>query len=300
MLYPSAGRKGEGMMRLPLLPTLAFLFLLAIYPSPALAQEQPPASYAKDEVDAKLRDLEARIDARLRGVYPRSEVDAQLSALRNLISQNASKAELDARIAQVQKASDDALQAAEQRNKQHMTELKDLIDATAARIPTFPPWIAVLVSIAAAVISVVGIGVSASKAHAAVASSRAMAEATREEARHSTREARAYSVLGEWRSLSGDIGKALALFANPAPLRNPDGTPNEQNHKLLADLGNWYEGMAEQWRHGTVDHEVLRRSGLKDQAREFRDGLHAARATLPELDRQINDWTDLEWLANAA
>src|SRR5262249_55433265 len=207
----------------------------------------------------------ADTDARFRDVYKRGEIDAQINALQNLISQNASKVEVDAKKA----------------------DLEKLIAATDSKIPTFPPWVAALISGIAVLVSI-----------GSIVSSTAIANAAKDEGRRATREARAYSLIAEWRTLSEKIGRARDLFEHPEKLIS-NGSPNKANYAILVDVGNWCEGMSEQWRAGTIDTDVLRRSGLKGEAKQFWDGLQIAKTKLPNLDKQIADWQDLRWLATS-
>ena len=279
---------GEGMFKRIL--SFAFSLLLLALISPVVAAQdqtdQPAPGYSKPEINSKLGDFEKRTDAdaRFREVYRRDEVDALIRELRNLISQNASRAEVDAKIADVKNTLTRALDAAEQLNQQRKTDLDHRIAATDEKIPTMSPAAPLVVSLILAFIS---LWVSLS-----------IAEKTRDSARLAVREERAYGLVAEWRSLAQKIGRTRDLFSTPGQLRNPDGTTILENYAVIVDVGNWYEGMAEQWYAGATDIDVLRRSGMKDQAKEFRDGLHNARQTLPALDSQIRDWTDLERLAS--
>lgn len=284
--------------------TIAGAFTVSILVSPALiAQDQPTSTYSKNEIDAKLNDLESKsdADARFRDVYKRDEVDRRIGDLRNLISQNATKADVDAKIADVQKAFKTALDSSEATNAQRKADLEKLIAATDSKIPTFPPWVAVVISALAVAVSIF-LGnqariTSTNLATEAKNTSTRLANEAKDEARRSVREARAYSVIAEWRGLRTEIGRALDLFLNPNKLVL-NGAPVKPNYAILVDVGNWYDGMAEQWHSGTTDSDVLQRNGLKEQAKEFWDGLQAARTTLPDLDRQIAAWTNLQWLAN--
>ena len=273
--------------------SFAISLLVVVLISPVVEaqdqSDQPAPGYSKQEIDSRLNDFEKRTDAdsRFREVYKRDEIDAQIRELRNLISQNASKAEVDAKIANVKDALNRALDAAEQLNLQRKTDLDHRIAATDEKIPTMSPAVPVVVSLFGIIISIISVAVGLS-----------IADKARDSARRGVREERAYGIVAEWRSLSQKIGRTRDMFSNPGQLRNPDGTPNLANYAVIADIGNWYEGMAEQWYAGTTDIDVLRRSGMKDQAKEFRDGLQNARRTLPDLDTQIRDWTDLERLAS--
>jgi hypothetical protein len=252
-----------------------------------LAQDQP-AAYSKEEVDAKLKDMESKADtdARFRDVHKKSEIDGQFEDLRKSISQNASKSDVDARIVDLRTAFNSLLSVAEQRNAERKADLERQIDAVASKIPTFPPWIAAAISAFAAVVSIVSIIVAYSNVSRAAA-----------EARRAAREARADGVIEQWQGLSTKVGQARGLFRNPNQLLNPDGTPNLNNYALIAEIGNWYERMANQWRHSTADRDVLRKNGLRRQAQEFWNGVQGALTTLPDLATQITDWTDLHWLA---
>ena len=267
------------------------VFAILILTTPgAWAQDQ--STYTRNEIDTKLNVLESRseADARFQDVYKRDQIDQQLAVLRNLISQGDSKADVDAKIADVQKDFKSALDASNASNVQKKADLEKLIAATDSKIPTFPPWVAVVISLFAVAVSIF-------LGNQSRITSTTIANDGKEEARRSVREARAYSVVAEWRGLSEKIGRARDLFQHPDKLVS-NGAPVKPNFAVLVEVGNWYEGMAEQWRSGTTDNGVLQRNGLKDQAKEFWDGLPAAKTTLPELDQKISDWTDLQWLAN--
>lgn len=270
---------------------LTVLFFLLSVSSSLLAQDQPAATYNKEEIDAKLKDLESKADtnARSRNVHEKSEIDARFEALQKSISQNAPKTDLDAKIVDLRTAFNGLLSVAEQQNLERKADLQRQIDAVASRIPTFPPWIAAAISAFAAAVSIVSIIVAYNNVSRAA-----------KEARRAAREARADGVIEQWQGLSAKISEARGLFSNPKELLNPDGSTNLNKYALIAEIGNWYERMAYQWRHSTADQDVLRKNGLRRQAQEYWSGVQGALATLPDLAIQIADWTDLQWLATNA
>jgi hypothetical protein len=276
----------------------AILFLVLLAPTLAVAQNQPASTYTKDEIDTKLKDFESKTetDNRFRGLYTKDEIDNQLKELRDLIAQNSSKTYVDTKIAEAQKAFKDGLDSADKINLERKADLGKLIDATDKRIPSIPPWVAILVS---GLISIGAVIASVMMGNKSVRTSTAIAAASKEEGQRAIKEARAYSVIAQWQTLSANISRTRDLFANPGKLVDASGNPNKINHAILVDVGNFYELMAEQWRNGTTDIRVLERNGLKDQAKEFWDGLQVARTTLPALDTQIADWTELQALATS-
>jgi hypothetical protein len=268
---------------------LAALFCFFIC-SVAAAQDQPQTqpTYSKEELDSRLKDLETKDDVagRFAEVYKRAEVDSKLTDLRNALSQGASKAEVDARIGDLQKVFD----ATEKRNSDWRSDIDRRVSVLENKSPPVSPWLALGISAAAALLSGFGIYWSARTA-------KGVAETSREETRRVAREVRADSLVTAWQALSGRIGQALGLFRSPDLILNPNGTTNTENHALLVELGNWYDRMAELWRNKTADPDIVRAAGLKAQAEEFWKGLETVRVKLPDLQTQMNAWNNLNWLA---
>ena len=274
-------------MRLQLVAVIGALFVLVVS-STVDAQDQPTSSYTKDEIDNRLKDLESKADAgsRMGEFYKRGEVDALLGDLRKSISQSATKTDIETKIDDAQKVFKAALEAAERRNSERKSDLEKRIETVESKIPSFPSWISAAIAALALVVSIASAVVSYTNVNRGA-----------EEARRAVREARADSMIEQWQGLADKIRQVRGVFSDLDHLFNQDGTPNLQNYALIADVGNWYERMADQWHHSTADRDVLRRNGLKNQAQEFWTGVLAASGRLPDLTAQIADWTELRWLA---
>src|SRR5690348_17462851 len=157
---------------------LAVLLLCFICPI-ATAQDQPQPTYSKEEIDNKLKRQAPRddVESRLQDVYKRADIDSKLSDLRNALSQdlrnalsqNASKGEVDARIADLQKIFD----ATEKRNSEWRSDIEKRISTLEDKSPSVSPWIAIGISLAALVMSAFGI-------YWASRTSKKIAEASRE------------------------------------------------------------------------------------------------------------------------
>jgi hypothetical protein len=271
---------------------LAVLLLCFICPI-ATAQDQPPPTYSKDEIDNKLKGLAPRdeVESRLQDVYKRGDIDSKLSDLRNALSQdlrnalsqNASKGEVDARIGDLQKVFD----ATEKRNSEWRSDIEKRISTLENKSPPVSPWIAIVISLAALAMSGLGIYWSSR-------TSTNIAGANREETRRAAGVAKAGELVTEWQALSSKLSDASALFKNPDLIIEPKTRTKHLN--LLVDLGNWYDHMAALWRNKTADAEALRVSGLRKEAVTFWDGVHIALGKAPELQEKIDAWDNLNWL----
>lgn len=241
--------------------------------------------YSREQIDAKFHELYENI---INGTMSKKELTDRFNELEKKIGAlpgsgtiNTLKKQID-----VNQNSDEG----------RLNQLSGQIKAIANRISSAPWWLSSAISGLALVASIIIPFVILSRGQSTKNKERSEDQEARKRERA---EDKAWTLIRDWDTSSSRIAEVLGDLNEPENLADP----NRRN--ALRDIGNLYDLIAQCWKDGSANKDMLEQRGLRKAARDFWSALLKADETLKKstdpsppasLGDEIAAWPGIAWL----